>query len=53
MIGIFCPRNEDMESGWSIVSLVKNGVYYVAIMENNEQKSANQAESFFIPPRKN
>lgn len=43
---------EDMESGWSIVSLVKNGVYYVGIMEKNEQKSANESESFFIPPRK-
>ena len=39
---------EDMESGWSIVSLVKNGVYYVGIMEKNEQKSANESESFFI-----
>ncbi len=43
---------EDMESGWSIVSLVKNGVYYVGIMEKNEQKSVNESESFFIPPRK-
>ena len=43
---------EDMESGWSIVSLVKNGVYYVGIMEKNEQKRANESESFFIPPRK-
>ncbi len=43
---------EDMESGWNIISLVKNGVYYVGIMEKNEQKGANESESFFIPPRK-
>ncbi|MBN8523406.1 MAG: DUF2674 domain-containing protein [Rickettsiaceae bacterium] len=43
---------EDMKSGWSIISLVKNGVYYVGIMEKNEQKGANESDSLFIPPRK-
>ena len=27
-----------MKAGWSIISLVKNGVYYVGIMEKNEGK---------------
>ena len=43
---------EDMKSGWSIISLVKNGDYYVGIMEKNEQKVANESDSLFIPPRK-
>jgi len=43
---------EDMKSGWSIISLVKNGVYYVGIMEKNEPKSTNESDSLFIPPRK-
>ena len=43
---------EDMQAGWSIISLVKNGVYYVGIMEKNEEKGANELDSLFIPPRK-
>lgn len=43
---------EDMKSGWSIISLIKNGNYYVGIMEQNDQKAANDSKSFFIPPRK-
>ncbi len=43
---------EDMKAGWSIISLVKNGVYYVGIMEKNEKKGANEPDSLFIPPRK-
>ena len=43
---------EDMKAGWSIISLVKNGVYYVGIMEKNEQKGGNESDSLFIPPRK-
>lgn len=35
-----------------IISLVKNGVYYVGIMEQNKQKGANESELLFIPPRK-
>ena len=40
---------EEMEEGWSIVSLVKNGSYYVGIMEYNPNK---QPGSIFIPARK-
>jgi len=43
---------QDMESGWSIVSLMKNGDYYVGIMEQNNQNLANDKDTFFIPPNK-
>ena len=43
---------EDMKSGWSIISLKKNGSYYVVIMEKTDQNAANDQDSFFIPPRK-
>ena len=43
---------QDMKSGWSILSLMKNGNYYVGIMEQNKQKGANESESLYIPPRK-
>ncbi len=43
---------QDMESGWSIVSLMKNGDYYVGIMEQNNPNLANDKDSFFIPPNK-
>ena len=43
---------EDMKSGWSIISLIKNGSYYVGIMEKTDQNAANDQDSFFIPPRK-
>jgi hypothetical protein len=39
----------DMENGWSIISLVKNGSYYVGIMELDSNKSS---ESIYIPARK-
>jgi hypothetical protein len=43
--------SNDMKNGWSIISLVRNGSYYVGIMELNS--NANSAEgSLFIPPRK-
>ena len=41
-----------MESGWSIVSLVKNGVYYVGIMEKNEQKVLMNQNHFYSPRKK-
>ncbi len=42
---------KDMQSGWSIISLVKNGSYYVGIMELSD--SFNEVkESLYIPPRK-
>jgi hypothetical protein len=42
--------SDDMKKGWAIVSLVKNGNYYVGIMEYNN--NAEQKDSVFIPPRK-
>lgn len=43
--------SKDMQDGWSLINLVRNGSYYVGIMEFN--KNANiAAESLFIPPRK-
>ena len=41
----------DMEEGWSIISLVKNGSYYVGIMELNSIFN-EETKSIFIPPRK-
>ncbi len=43
--------SEDLENGWSIISLVKNGSYYVGIMELNSNFSETK-ETLFIPPRK-
>lgn len=42
---------EDMRNGWTIISLVKNGSYYVGIMElSNSFNEEN--ETLYIPPRK-
>lgn len=43
---------KDMKLGWSIVSLIKNGNYYVGIMEQNAHHSLDENGSFFIPPSK-
>lgn len=43
--------NEDMRNGWSIISLVKNGSYYVGIMELSDSFNEKN-ESLYIPPRK-
>ena len=43
--------SEDIKNGWSIISLVKNGSYYVGIMELNSNVSET-TETVFIPPRK-
>lgn len=43
------PIKADMKEGWNIVSLMKNGNYYVGIMELN---SGIDNETVFIPPRK-
>jgi hypothetical protein len=43
---------KDMEEGWSIVSLVQNGNYYVGVMEKNEETSENVEGVVYIPPRK-
>ena len=42
---------EDMRNGWSIISLVKNGSYYVGIMELSDSFN-EENESLYIPPRK-
>ena len=41
----------DMQNGWSIISLVKNGSYYVGIMELSDPLN-QKVESIYIPPRK-
>jgi len=41
----------DMKNGWNIISLVKNGHYYVGIMEQPE-RPLTEKDVFFIPPRK-
>jgi hypothetical protein len=41
----------DMQNGWSIISLVKNGSYYVGIMELSSALIPGK-ESIYIPPRK-
>lgn len=43
--------SSDMQEGWSIISLVRNGSYYVGIMELNPN-SCSSNERVFIPPRK-
>jgi hypothetical protein len=43
--------SEDIKNVWSIISLVKNGNYYVGIMELNSNFSEAK-ETVFIPPRK-
>lgn len=42
---------KDMQNGWSIISLVKNGNYYVGIMELKEDFIQKEG-SIYIPPRK-
>lgn len=45
--------SEDMKEGWSIISLVRNGSYYVGIMEQTKKDQTDENSSiFFIPPRK-
>ncbi len=45
----FYNIKKELNSGWNLVSLSKNGIYYIGIIEKN-QESENQ--TFFIPPRK-
>jgi len=42
--------SDDMKNGWSIVSLLRNGNYYVGIMELTNPELSG--ENFVIPPRK-
>jgi hypothetical protein len=42
----------DINDGWRLISLVKNGNYYVGIMEQIDIPACISSESIFIPPRK-
>ena len=43
----------DMDNGWIIISLVRNGSYYVGIMEQQINLNNNvDSSKLFIPPRK-
>lgn len=44
----------DMKQGWTIISLVRNGNYYVGIMEDTSEQNALSMEtnSIFLPPKK-
>jgi hypothetical protein len=43
----------DMKEGWSIISLMRNGSYYVGIMEYLQQNQNSDEDTVvFIPPRK-
>lgn len=46
--------SDDMKNGWTIINLVKNGNYYVGIMEDTSEQNNKTAQtgSVFIPPRK-
>lgn len=48
----FDSVKQDMESGWNIVSLIKNDNYFVGIMEQADKSIANDLQSVFIPPKK-
>lgn len=43
---------KDMESGWNITSLIKNGDYFVGIMEETSKDAKNDCDSIFLPPKK-
>ena len=43
--------SKDMKKGWSFTSLVRNGSYYVGVMEKNANLDS-PVENLFIPPRK-
>ena len=42
---------EDLKNGWNIISLVKNGCYYVGIVEQSDNFNVEN-QTIFIPPRK-
>ncbi|HJK86287.1 MAG TPA: DUF2674 domain-containing protein [Candidatus Megaira endosymbiont of Nemacystus decipiens] len=42
----------EMNDGWSIVSLIRNGNYYAGIMEKPTDSAVKEPGSVFIPPRK-
>lgn len=40
----------DISRGWAIINLIKNGNYFVGIMERNP--NAGVTDTVYIPPRK-
>lgn len=45
---------DDMENGWSIVSLLQHGKRYFGVMEKMQSvSSAKNSDVFYIPPKKN
>jgi len=47
----FGQISSDMEEGWNLINLIRNGNHYVGIMEKTQDNSI-ETESIFIPPRK-
>lgn len=43
--------SNDLKNGWSLISLTRNGNYYVGIMEKSLNESLS-ADSIYIPARK-
>jgi hypothetical protein len=45
---------KDMQDGWSIVNLIKNGKYYAGIMEKMREpgEAIDPYAPVYIPPRK-
>lgn len=47
----FKSVEQDLKNGWSVVSLVKNGCYYVGVLEKSNHFDP-ETGTIFIPPRK-
>ena len=47
----FDSVEQDLKEGWSVISLVKNGCYYVGVLEKSNHFNP-ETETVFIPPRK-
>lgn len=45
---------EDMKNGWSIISLMQNGAYYIGVMEKVSDYSMvkDNQQIVYIPPKK-
>ncbi|RYE06446.1 MAG: DUF2674 domain-containing protein [Rickettsiaceae bacterium] len=45
---------QDMKAGWTLISLIQNGNYYMGVMEEtvNNNNFSSSKPSVFIPPRK-
>ncbi len=48
----FNQVKKDMELGWNIINLINSGQYYIGIMEKNDNKSSDNKDIVFIPPKK-